>query len=160
MYFFRTAPFSAPCPASWRKKGHKVGEMAGLAGKRAGGLGALIGEIGVALRHCVHIGDGAVDLLEADRPLPGGVDDADGPVGDDRDRRSDLVQGTPGEVQSDPRVIEAYIGTGDEEEAEEVEKELDELDQRFPAEHPEDAKRTTDYPHDSRGATEGEGGRQ
>ena len=75
-------------------------------------------------------------------------------------RGETLVQGTPGEVQSDPRVIEAYIGTGDEDEAEEVERELDELDQRFPAEHPDDAKRTTDYPHDARGATEGEGGRQ
>ena len=77
-------------------------------------------------------------------------------------RGETLVQGTPGEVQSDPRVIEAYIGTGDEddEEAAEVERELDELDKRFPAEHPDDAKRTTDYPHDARGATEGEGGRQ
>jgi branched-chain amino acid transport system ATP-binding protein len=77
-------------------------------------------------------------------------------------RGETLVQGTPDEVQSDPRVIEAYIGTGDEddEEAVEVERELDELDKRFPAEHPDDAKRTTDYPHDARGATEGEGGRQ
>ena len=29
-----------------------------------------------------------------------------------------LIQGTPGEVQSDPRVIEAYIGTGPEDAAE------------------------------------------
>ena len=29
-------------------------------------------------------------------------------------RGETLVEGTPGEVQSDPRVIEAYIGTGDE----------------------------------------------
>jgi branched-chain amino acid transport system ATP-binding protein len=77
-------------------------------------------------------------------------------------RGETLVQGTPNEVQSDPRVIEAYIGTGDEEdqEAAEVERELEELDQRFPAEHPEDASRTTDYPHDVMGRTEGEGDRR
>jgi branched-chain amino acid transport system ATP-binding protein len=75
-------------------------------------------------------------------------------------RGETLVQGTPNEVQSDPRVIEAHIGTGDEEDAEEVERELEALDQRFPAEHPEDAQRTTDYPHDTMGRTEGEGGRQ
>jgi branched-chain amino acid transport system ATP-binding protein len=33
-------------------------------------------------------------------------------------RGETLVEGTPGEVQSDPRVIEAYIGTGAEEDAE------------------------------------------
>jgi branched-chain amino acid transport system ATP-binding protein len=77
-------------------------------------------------------------------------------------RGETLVQGTPGEVQSDPRVIEAYIGTGDEEdeEAAVVERELEELDKRFPAEHPEDAKRTADYPHDTMGRTEGEGDRR
>jgi branched-chain amino acid transport system ATP-binding protein len=77
-------------------------------------------------------------------------------------RGETLVQGTPGEVQSDPRVIEAYIGTGDDDdlEAVEVERELDELDKRFPAEHPEDAQRTTDYPHDTMGRTEGEGDRR
>ena len=30
-------------------------------------------------------------------------------------RGTTLIEGTPGQVQSDPRVIEAYIGTGDEE---------------------------------------------
>ena len=33
-------------------------------------------------------------------------------------RGSLLVEGTPGEVQSDPRVIEAYIGGDDEDEEE------------------------------------------
>jgi branched-chain amino acid transport system ATP-binding protein len=33
-------------------------------------------------------------------------------------RGETLVEGTPDEVQSDPRVIEAYIGTGGEDEAE------------------------------------------
>ena len=70
--------------------------MAGLTGEGTSGFGALVGEIGVTLRHRVHIGDGTVDLLKADRLLTGGADDPDGPVGDDRDRRGDLVQGTPG----------------------------------------------------------------
>ena len=73
-----------------------------------------------------------------------------------------LVEGTPDEVQADERVIAAYLGTGDEddEEAPRCERELDELDKRFPAEHPDDAKRTTDYPPRRPRATEGEGGRQ
>jgi branched-chain amino acid transport system ATP-binding protein len=33
-------------------------------------------------------------------------------------RGEGLIEGTPGEVQSDPRVIEAYIGTGEEDEDE------------------------------------------
>ena len=37
-------------------------------------------------------------------------------------RGETLIEGTPEEVQSDPRVIEAYIGTGEEEDEEEVER--------------------------------------
>src|SRR4051812_23124720 len=61
------------------EKGHKVAEMASLTGQCAGGFGALVGKIGVALRHRVHIGDGPVDLLQADGLLTGGADNADGP---------------------------------------------------------------------------------
>jgi branched-chain amino acid transport system ATP-binding protein len=35
-------------------------------------------------------------------------------------RGETLVEGTPGEVQSDPRVIEAYIGTGEDDDEDEV----------------------------------------
>ncbi len=35
-------------------------------------------------------------------------------------RGETLIEGTPGEVQSDPRVIEAYIGTGEDDEDEDV----------------------------------------
>lgn len=36
-------------------------------------------------------------------------------------RGETLVEGTPGEVQSDPRVIEAYIGTGEDDDEDEAE---------------------------------------
>jgi hypothetical protein len=78
---FPDGPVLRPLPGVAAEKGHKVAEMAGLTGEGTGGFGALVGEIGVALRHRVHIGDGAVDLLKADRLLPGGADDPDGPVG-------------------------------------------------------------------------------
>jgi branched-chain amino acid transport system ATP-binding protein len=35
-------------------------------------------------------------------------------------RGETLIEGTPGEVQSDPRVIEAYIGTGEDDDEDEV----------------------------------------
>jgi branched-chain amino acid transport system ATP-binding protein len=31
-----------------------------------------------------------------------------------------LIEGTPGEVQSDPRVVEAYIGTGEDDDEDEA----------------------------------------
>lgn len=66
-------------------------------------------------------------------------------------RGETLIEGSPGEVQSDHRVIEAYIGTGDDDED-------DEDDPPFDA-PPQDAP-LDDFPTDTRGAVEGEGGRQ
>lgn len=60
-------------------------------------------------------------------------------------RGETLIEGTPGEVQSDPRVIEAYIGTGDDEDDADVGDD----------EAPSAASRDS-YPEDSRGAIEGE----
>ncbi len=72
-------------------------------------------------------------------------------------RGETLIEGTPSEVQSDPRVIEAYIGTGDELDDDEVADEA----QQEAREAAEAAGRSLDdVPHDSRGATEGEGWRE
>lgn len=72
-------------------------------------------------------------------------------------RGETLIEGTPSQVQSDPRVIEAYIGTGDELDDEEVEaEEQEELQDELDASH----QSVDDVPHDSRGATEGEGWRE
>jgi len=66
-------------------------------------------------------------------------------------RGETLIEGSPNEVQSDPRVIEAYIGT------EEDDEEGD--DAPFVDDAPPEAD-VEDWPKDHRGATEGEGGRQ
>ncbi|MEO8828828.1 ABC transporter ATP-binding protein [Lapillicoccus sp.] len=72
-------------------------------------------------------------------------------------RGETLVEGTPSEVQSDPRVIEAYIGTGDELDDAEAEAEAEQETR----EEAEAAGRSLDdVPHDARGATEGEGWRE
>jgi branched-chain amino acid transport system ATP-binding protein len=42
-------------------------------------------------------------------------------------RGETLIEGTPEQVQSDPRVIEAYIGTGDEDDAEAAEDEVEDI---------------------------------
>ncbi|MEO7058669.1 MAG: ABC transporter ATP-binding protein [Lapillicoccus sp.] len=64
-------------------------------------------------------------------------------------RGETLIEGSPTQVQSDPRVIEAYIGTGDDEDE----------DTPFVDDAPADAN-VNDTPRDARGAVEGEGGRQ
>src|SRR4051794_12363868 len=77
--FFPDVRVLQPMPGIAAEKGHQVAEMAGLASKGARGFGALVGKVGVALRHRIHVGDGTVDLLKADRLLAGGADDTDGP---------------------------------------------------------------------------------
>ena len=56
-------------------------------------------------------------------------------------------------MQSDPRVIAAYLGTGDEDDDEDE-------DGLPPGEDAPADARVDDVPTDSRGAVEGEGGRQ